>query len=121
MTSEHTQSTIPALSIRAYQGSGGQVVEVAGDGPGCSEEEDFRGELLPLLAGPGTVVLDLAGVGFCDSSGLRVLMEAERRPTANGGTLRPAGPTAPVRRLLSLSKADAVLEIFPDVRGALAR
>ena len=51
----------------------------------------------------GDVVLDLSGVSFIDSSGLRTLLDAARRAEEREGTLtlRKAGPE--VRRLLEIT------------------
>ena len=67
----------------------------------------------------GTVVLDMRGVDFCDSAGLRTLVEAERAARALGFALRLAAISASVDRVLELSGAHAVLSTFPDAAAAL--
>ncbi|MEO1063124.1 MAG: STAS domain-containing protein [Actinomycetota bacterium] len=56
----------------------------------------------------GTVVLDLSGVDFADSSGLRVLLALHRRLEADGGQLVLGTVSARVERLLSLTGLDQV-------------
>jgi stage II sporulation protein AA (anti-sigma F factor antagonist) len=51
----------------------------------------------------GTVVVDLAGVTFIDSSGLGTLVRARNRLTSEGGGLLVAEPTERVRRLFELT------------------
>ena len=51
----------------------------------------------------GTVVLDLSGVGFIDSSGLRVLVENGRRLAAMNRSLSVHHPSAPTRRVLRIT------------------
>jgi anti-anti-sigma factor len=65
------------------------------------------------------VILDLAALSFCDSSGLRVLLDMHRR--ARGGTagLRLAGPTPEVDRVLELSGTRDYFDVYPDVAAAL--
>jgi anti-sigma B factor antagonist len=61
-----------------------------------------------LSTGPSGIVIDLAGVDFIDSTGLRTLMVAQDRAASNGHSLilRHVGPQA--RRLFELSgTADA--------------
>lgn len=58
-----------------------------------------------------TIVLDLSGVTFIDSSGLRALVAAHKRAQAGGGELVVAGPSEPVLRLLGLTGLDQVLAI----------
>ncbi|MFP5489023.1 MAG: STAS domain-containing protein [Acidimicrobiia bacterium] len=53
-------------------------------------------------AGPH-VDLDLSGVEFVDSSGLRVLIDAHQRLTDSGGGLRLVAISDAVRRLLEIS------------------
>jgi anti-sigma B factor antagonist len=55
---------------------------------------------------PGTsvdVVIDLSAVGFVDSSGLRVLVEAHQRAEAEKRRLVLSGSSRPVLRLLEIS------------------
>jgi anti-anti-sigma factor len=53
-------------------------------------------------AGDEAVILDLAGVGFMDSSGLRALLEARQRCLDAGRPFRIARPSDAVRRVLEL-------------------
>lgn len=55
--------------------------------------------------------IDLSGVGFIDSSGLRVLIEAHRRAADAGGSLHLTRPSDSVRRLLAISGLDDYLDV----------
>lgn len=59
--------------------------------------------LAPLVDAGGEVRLDISGVSFMDSSGLRVVIGATEATRAAGGDLVLVGPTDLVRRLLSVS------------------
>jgi anti-sigma B factor antagonist len=63
--------------------------------------EDQVGRL--LTQGVGTIVLDLSGTGFLDSSGLRAILTAQRRLTESGGQLSLRSPSEPVTRLLEIT------------------
>ena len=76
-------------------------------------------ELLSAAVERGTTVLDLAEVGFCDSSGLRVLVEAEQAARANGAAFRLAAVSEAVRHVLEISCSLDVFELFRDVDSAL--
>jgi anti-sigma B factor antagonist len=84
---------------RARQGPEGVVIVAEG-------ELDLIGA--PALAaalpdaGDDPVILDLAGVGFMDSSGLRALLEARQRCLDAGRPFRIARPSDAVRRVLEL-------------------
>jgi anti-sigma B factor antagonist len=60
-------------------------------------------ELAERLDDQGVAVLDLTGVTFIDSSGLRVLVEAHQARVAAGSTLTLRSPSAAVQRLLEIS------------------
>src|SRR5205807_3630319 len=65
-------------------------------------------ELLQALTrlvdgGERAVVVDLAGLEFCDSSGLSVLVRVRNRLAGLGGSMALAAPSPIVRRVLEVS------------------
>lgn len=64
-----------------------------------------------LAADPPVEVLDVAGVTFIDSSGLRVLVEVHQARAARGSRLVLRAPSAPVQRLLEISGLAGHLDI----------
>lgn len=69
-------------------------------------------ELSERLAGdPPVEVLDLAGVTFIDSSGLRVIVEAHQSRLAAGARLVLRSPSAAVQRLLEISGLAGHLDV----------
>lgn len=80
----------------------------------------FKDALRRAAEGPaGRVVLDMGGVDFLDSSGLGALVAAMKQL----GPDRPlalARPTAPVERVLRLTRMDRVFPLFPDLDSAVA-
>lgn len=66
-----------------------------------------------IQAQPIAVVLDADGVDFADSTFLNVLLRFHRSTD-----LRIARPSAAVRRLLEITGASAVLNIYPTVPEA---
>ena len=64
----------------------------------------FAQELESLVGGAGgTGIVDLSGVAFIDSSGIRELLEAQRAARAAGGELLLANPSPPCRHVLEIS------------------
>jgi anti-sigma B factor antagonist len=59
------------------------------------------------------VAVDLGGVSFMDSTGLRTLIVAHRRLADIGGTLRVIPGSGPNRRLLEVAGVADTLEIAP--------
>jgi anti-sigma B factor antagonist len=62
---------------------------------------------LPSMNG-GQIQLDLGGVTFIDSSGLGALITLNNRVTSVGGSVVVRSASAPVRRLLAITKMDEV-------------
>lgn len=73
--------------------------------------------LVSLLRSTPTVTIDLAGVDFMDSSGLRVLITATESARADGGDVVLADPTDLVRRLFSISGLTEHLTVTPADDG----
>jgi anti-anti-sigma factor len=86
--------------------------------------EELRTALAPHLtrcaAGQDHVVLDLAGVDYISSAGLRVLMLAAKQARAQGGFLAVAAVQPLVQEILEISKFMLVLRVLPSVRDAVA-
>jgi anti-sigma B factor antagonist len=87
--------------------------------------ELFKVALAPHLAvcaaGHDRLVLDLGGVEYISSVGLRVLMLAAKQAKAQGGSLVVADLQPVVREIFEISRFSLVLEVFPTLREALAR
>ncbi|HZQ87527.1 MAG TPA: STAS domain-containing protein [Acidimicrobiales bacterium] len=58
-----------------------------------------------------TVVLDLAGVTFIDSTGLSVLITALKRARSLGGDVRLRAPSHQVFKVLELTRLHQVFEV----------
>jgi anti-anti-sigma factor len=66
----------------------------------------------------GRVVhLDLSGVTFVDSTGLRSLLAASRRAQLDGRRLRLVNPSAVVRRLLEITATTDLFEVVSESGG----
>jgi len=107
------------LQVQVLPGpdGGATVVQAEGDLDFTSITR-LRAVLLPLVA-QGRVVLDAAGVTFCDSAGLHAILQAHRDARANGTVFRVAAPPGPLTRVMELSGALQLLAVFPDTRAAL--
>jgi anti-anti-sigma factor len=85
--------------------------------------EAFRGELMPhvetALADQAALILDLSGVEYVSSAGLRCFVIASRRMKAGKGRILVADLQPMVAEIFEISHFDALLEVFPTVRDAL--
>ena len=89
-----------------------------------STAEMLKSALAPHLgrcaAGRDHLVLDLAGVDYISSAGLRVLMLAAKQATAQQGFLALAAVQPLVHEILEISKFTLVIRTLPSVRDAVA-
>jgi anti-sigma B factor antagonist len=81
---------------------------------------DLAGEQLGSAFVPGVtvVIADMTDTVHCDSWGVRMLVLAHKRATANHAELRLAVPSAVLRHTLAL--AGLLLPIYPSMSAALA-
>jgi anti-sigma B factor antagonist len=77
-------------------------------------------EVLTGLRPPGvkSIVIDVSGLEFVDSTGLGLMLGALRRLRESGGTLKIAGAHGAVLRVLEVTDLDKVIPLFPDVETA---
>jgi anti-sigma B factor antagonist len=101
------------VGLEVHDGIGS--VRVAGDlDHGTSD--DVRCVVLAALSdGASSLVLDCSDLTFIDSTGLTVLVDAERAARALSGTLTIRNPSALVVRLLHMTRLDDVVLVETDV------
>ena len=89
-----------------------------------STADAFKAALAPHLErcadGRDRLVIDLSGVDYISSAGLRVLMLARKQAKAQGGALVLAGLGSVVQEIFEISRFTLVFDIVPSVREALA-
>ncbi|OKK22371.1 metal ABC transporter substrate-binding protein [Streptomyces sp. CB00455] len=81
--------------------------------------QPLRAALDAAVARGGRLVVDLSGLGFCDSTGLNVLLHSRLSAQEAGGTLELAGLRGSVARMFRITGADAVFPVHADVAQAL--
>ena len=99
------------LAISHYVSDGALIIEVAGeiDLHTATELQRSVDRLSPF---PHPVTLDLAGVGFIDSTGIRALLAINNRASeTTGESLKIVNPTDSTRRLLELTGIDKILNL----------
>lgn len=65
------------------------------------------------------IVVDLSGINYMSSAGLRAIVAAHRDCKKRGGDVRLAAPSERVDEVLSLAGLDAIFESFPDTTSAV--
>ncbi|MGW0392026.1 STAS domain-containing protein [Streptomyces sp. NPDC003042] len=67
----------------------------------------------------GRLVVDMAGLEFCDSTGLNALLHSRITVQETGGSLELAGLRGSVARMFRITGADGVFPVHTDVAQAL--
>jgi anti-anti-sigma factor len=103
------------------------LLEVDTEETGGRAQVSLRGELdissAPVLeealgrveeAGPAVLVIDLRGLAFMDSTGLRTVVSADQRARDQGRRLAVVRGPEPVDRIFSVTRLDERLELVDD-------
>ncbi|MFJ9775719.1 STAS domain-containing protein [Kitasatospora sp. NPDC101157] len=72
-----------------------------------------------LASAARVLVVDLAAVAFCDSSGLNLLLRTRLTAEGAGKVVRLAAPPDQLMRLLDLTGASGVFPLYATVADAL--
>jgi anti-sigma B factor antagonist len=82
---------------------------------------DRIGQELCAAFAPGvrTVIADMTGTTFCDSSGISMLVLAHRKAMTNNAELRLVALSTAVLRALTLVRIDYLLTVYPSLADAL--
>ena len=96
------------LTTQVIEGTA--VVTVAGEIDAATSDDLTRALVDVIGDDVRRLVLDVSSVEFIDSSGLRVLVQANRAIIERDGTFALRGPSETFRRLLDVTGLD---EVFP--------
>ncbi len=107
-----------SLEIRVESIEGIPVVAAAGDVDMLTSNRLREAVLDVINAGNNRLVIDLREVGFLDSSGLMVLIQALKRTRQAGGGVALADRTQPLRPVIRVTGLNKTFGIFPDPRDA---
>jgi anti-anti-sigma factor len=106
------------LKITARDAMTGPVLEITGELDYANAPE-LRERLTTLALRPGQrLVLDLAGMGFCDSSGITALIAARTHAHAAQADIALAAVPAHTLRILHIVGLDQIFALYPDSDAA---
>ncbi|MER5948473.1 STAS domain-containing protein [Streptomyces sp. NPDC001904] len=110
------------FSVEARQVGHSVVLALRGDldYDSAAQLHEAREKVLMPGRGGGPVVIDCAGLLFCDSSGVSAFIRLHRQLASQERALRLASVPSKVSRLFELTGLDQVFSVHTDVRGALA-
>jgi anti-sigma B factor antagonist len=87
-----------------------------------SNAAELRAALLRASGlGRGTLVADMSGAQFCDSSGIHVLVRAHERAKAEDGQLLLVVTATPVLRVFAITGIDRIIPNFSTLEEALGQ
>jgi anti-sigma B factor antagonist len=108
------------VNIQDIQKNGINVIQLSGsiDALSAPAITDHLGAL--ISSGQVRLVVDLSGVDFTSSAGLRLLLGAVKDARAGGGDLRLAAVQPDVMKVLKISGFTNILKLFETVDEAVA-
>lgn len=108
-----------SLSIQIEPAAGGtQKMSLAGRLDTHTYQELDR-QLLPVLSGHAqSLVLDLAGLEYISSAGVRSIFKARKALAAKGGRVVVVNPQPQIQKVFDVVKAVPMNEIFSSVAEA---
>jgi len=120
-----TQGTTPGatqqLSCKVTRAGGSAVLRLEGPIDSVTAP-DLDGWLAPLTTAEGTnLLLDLSGVGYISSAGLRSVMTAHKASIARGGSVAICSVQPHVRGVFDVSGFDKVIPVYESCHVYLAR
>jgi anti-anti-sigma factor len=87
---------------------------------GITNADQVREELLRAIDdGPELLMVDMTGTSYCAAAGIHVLVDARGRAGDAGIGLRVAAGAPAVRRVLQLTGADRLIDVYPSLEAAL--
>ncbi|MBM7167584.1 STAS domain-containing protein [Streptomyces sp. G44] len=109
------------LTITVQDAATGPVLEITGDLDHHTAPELRKAVDGLTIAAGQLLVLDMAALDFCDSSGISALLSARSRAIDHGGDVALAAVPANTARILGLVGLDQVFASHPDAATATAR
>lgn len=101
----------PPLTVTVRRAGRGWVLRPAGE-LDRDTAQPFADALDTALATPHPyLVVDCSGLGFCDSTGLNLLLRARSTALEGGGDVVLTGPTSMIERMLEVTGTGAVLRV----------
>jgi anti-sigma B factor antagonist len=108
------------VTTRESDGEPYTLVQIAGEADVTNSDELRRLLDDEVSRQPRTLIIDLSGLRFMDSSALHELLRVNRALDRQGGVLALVSPQAAVAKILRLTTADRLIPVFDSVAAAAA-
>jgi anti-sigma B factor antagonist len=103
----------PRVRIAPVQ-SDGQRVALSGE-IDIANVGDAEAALMPMAASGSALVIDLAGLTYCDSQGIAMLFRLARHARDNGSSFTVANPQGIVARVFEITRFDEAVDVVIDL------
>ena len=107
-----------SVTARETAGEPYTLVEIVGEADVTNADELRRLLEEEVSQQPRTLIVDLSGLRFMDSSALHALLLVNRALDRQGGVLALVSPQAAVAKILRLTTADRLIPVFGSVAEA---
>ena len=107
-----------SVTARESAGEPYTLVEIAGEADVTNTDELRRLLDEEVSQQPRTLIIDLSGLRFMDSSALHALLRVNRSLDRQGGVLALVSPQPAVAKILRLTTADRLIPVFDSVAEA---
>ncbi len=108
------------VTTREADGEPYTLVQITGEADVTNTDKLRRTLDEEVSRQPRTLIIDLSGLRFMDSSALHELLRVNRALDRQGGVLALVSPQAAVAKILRLTTADRLIPVFDSVAAAAA-
>lgn len=108
------------MKTEVQQESNSTIVNVTGSVDALTAAELSKVLTTQITEGRANLVVDLTGVEFMSSAGLRTLLGAVKEARSNGGDLRIASTNPGVDKVLKMSGFNNIAKVFPSQAEAVS-
>ena len=109
-----------SVAARESAGEPYTLVEITGEADVTNTDELRRLLDDEVAQQPRTLIIDLSGLRFMDSSALHALLRVNRALDRQGGVLALVSPQPAVAKILRLTTADRLIPVFDSIAAAAA-
>ena len=118
-TQVHKPPLAPLLTVQSHSHGTTHQIAVAGELDISSVVEVRRVTEKALRGNPETLLLDLGELTFCDSSGIHLVIDTDRRASAQGVRFRVIAPSGSARRTFEICQiSDRVTFVTGEAAAA---
>src|SRR5215208_5335263 len=96
------------------------IIEVSGSVDALTASDLSKALVSQIAEGHVNLIVDLIGVEFMSSAGLRVLLGAVKESRSNGGDLRIASTNPGIDKILKMSGFNNIAKVFSSQAEAVS-